>query len=229
MKVLAIQHDAADPPAAAGEIVTNLGHELTTIRLDRGDKIPATPDADMLMTFGGGFSFTQGEPPPWFAAEQKLIRDYVDTQRKVLGICLGSQMISSALGGKVRRNDQVEVGWHPVESVPGSSSCLTDLFTQPTHVFHWHQDTFSIPDGAKHVLRSQGCDNQGFVIDDRVFAFQCHLEANEKTVRTFLAVSKLWRQDSRFVQTEQEIVGGVDQYFPHQQELLQRILVRLMQ
>ena len=94
----------------AGEIALQFGHEITTIRLDRGDKIPTTADADMLMSFGGGISLTNDEQPDWVAAEQQLIRQYADSGRRVLGICLGSQMVATALGATVRRNREPEVG-----------------------------------------------------------------------------------------------------------------------
>lgn len=227
MKILAIQHDAADPPAHAGTVACELGHELQTIRLDRGDQIPTRADADMLMTFGGGISLTDSECPDWVAAEQQLIRKYVDSDRRVLGICLGSQMVAAALGATVRRNEQPEAGWHRVESVAGQGSAIGGLFNDDPIVFHWHQDTFDIPDGATHILRSDACAHQGFTIDDRVVALQFHLEANAKTVNTFLAVSQLWRREAPFIQTESQITTGIETHLPDQQALLREVLQKI--
>ena len=135
MKIIAIQHDAADPPAMAGEIALQLGHEITTIRLDRGDKIPTTADADMLMSFGGGISLTNDEQPDWVAAEQQLIRQYADSGRRVLGICLGSQMVATALGATVRRNREPEVGWHNIYRVETAKSAIANLFPESQRFF----------------------------------------------------------------------------------------------
>ena len=208
----------------AGEIALQLGHEITTIRLDRGDKIPTTADADMLMSFGGGISLTNDEQPDWVAAEQQLIRQYADSGRRVLGICLGSQMVATALGATVRRNREPEVGWHNIYRVETAKSAISNLFPESQKVFHWHQDTFGIPDGAEHLFRSDGCDHQGFTIEGRIVALQFHLEANEKTVSTFLAVSKLWRQEKPFVASENEINAGTQKYLPAQKALLEKLL-----
>ena len=237
MKVLAIQHDAADPPATAGEVVLGLGHQLEVIQIGKGDAIPQVADADLLMTFGGGISFARGSGagpdgfPPWVAKEQALIRQYAQTGRRVLGICLGSQMIASALGAKVRRNEEPEVGWHtvrPTEVAGDVSEIAASAIPEPLTVFHWHQDTFDIPDGATHWLRSAACENQAYVIDDRIFGMQFHLEATEKTVKTFMAVSRLWRQDARFVQTEQEIIAGATKYLNAQRTALENLLTGLL-
>ncbi|QDT08304.1 type 1 glutamine amidotransferase [Planctomycetes bacterium K23_9] len=228
MKILAIQHDAADPPAHAGTVVQELGHDLTVVKLDRGDTIPATADADLLMTFGGAISLSDSDLPDWVAAEQDLIREYARTGRRVLGICLGSQMVAVALGATVQRNRGPEVGWHKVQPIGTADSAIAKIFAEESTVFHWHRDTFGIPDGADHILKSDGCDHQGFTIEDRIVGLQFHLEANEKTVNTFLFVSGLWRQDSPFVQSEIAITEGIQTHLPHQQELLEQVLEQLL-
>ena len=169
------------------------------------------------MMFGGGISLTSTDLPSWVELERKLIRDYVDQGRRVLGICLGSQLLASALGATVKRNPQPEVGWHLVHRVddPPTAGVAQGL-PQQMRVFHWHQDTFGIPDGATWLYRSDACQHQAFVLDDRVFGFQFHFEANERTVKTFLAVSNLWRRQSTSVQSQAEITGGIESHLPDQ-------------
>ncbi|MGB7343635.1 MAG: type 1 glutamine amidotransferase [Pirellulaceae bacterium] len=229
MKITAIQHDAADPPAHAATVAADLGHELKVIRLDRGDGIPTVADADMLMTFGGAISLTTSEQPEWVIQEQSLIRKYAESGRRVLGICLGSQMVAAALGATVRRNEQPEAGWHTVDHVAESTSAIGELFRDSPTVFHWHQDTFGIPDGAQHILRSAATHHQGFTIDDRIVGLQFHLEANKKTVETFLFVSQLWRQNAPHVQSEQAIREGIETYLRGQQQLLRSLLDQMKQ
>jgi GMP synthase-like glutamine amidotransferase len=91
-------------------------------------------------------------------------------------------------------------------------------------VLQWHQDTFDIPPGARRLFKSEACDNQAFTMDDRVFGFQFHLEANAKTVSTFLAVSSHWKQDAPFTQSEVEINQGLETHLPAQAEILERFL-----
>lgn len=225
MKILIIQHSAADFPATAGEVIERLGIPVETLRVDKHDPYPETADADALIMFGGGISLTADELPPWVAQEQQLVRRYVNEGRRVLGICLGSQMLAAALGCEVRRNREPEIGWHAIERVESAaSSKLASEFPDPLTVLQWHQDTFDIPPGARRLFRSEACDNQGYAIDDRVFGFQFHLEASARTVRTFLAVSNVWKQQAPYVQSEAEINAGVEAYLPTQAETLERFL-----
>ena len=228
MKVLAIQHDAADPPAAAGEIVKRLDHELTVIRIDRGDLIPDTVNADLLMSFGGGVSLSGDDLPNWVADEQELVRRYIDADRRVLGVCLGGQMIAAALGEKVRRNEHIELGWHEVRKTDAASKTFQWL-PETARVLHWHQDTFGVPTGALHLYESDACRHQAFVIDDRIFAFQFHIEAREETVRVFNQVSPLRRKAGPFVQDEQHVLGGIDAYLPDQISMLESVMRNLLQ
>jgi len=225
MKILVIQHSAADRPAAVAELIDRLGHAVQTIRIDRQDAVPTTVDADALMMFGGAISLTSTELPPWVAQEQSLIRRYVNEGRRVLGICLGAQLLASALGAGVRPNRQPEIGWHEIERVDDSqSSNLAGVFPDRLTVLQWHQDTFEIPSGSTRLFKSQACDNQAFTIDDRVFGFQFHMEADPKTVRTFLAVSEKWKQQGPYVQSESEIAAGIETHLPAQTESLSKFL-----
>ncbi len=225
MKILVIQHSAADSPATASDTIDRYGDQVQTIRIDKGEAIPDSVDADVLMTFGGAISLAGPIHPPWVAHEQALIREYVGHGRRVLGICLGSQMVASALGGRVRRNAEPEIGWHTIEQMGElKSPVVAETFPQQMTVLQWHQDTFEIPPGATHLFRSQACENQGFTIDDRVFAFQFHLEASPRTVDIFLAVSDLAKQPRPFVQSEPEIIRGKEVHLRQQTETLERFL-----
>lgn len=225
MKILIIQHSAADRPATVAEVLDRSGHVVETIRLDRNEAIPTAITADAMMTFGGGMSLTSEGLPPWVAQEQELIRAYVNEGRKVFGICLGSQILASALGARVQRNVRPEIGWHEIERVAGSgSSRLAKLIPDRLRVLQWHQDTFGIPAGAQHLFRSDACENQAFAIDDRVFGFQFHMEADPKTVSTFLAVSEAWKQTGPSIQSESEIMAGIDAYMPQQSHVLGEFL-----
>jgi GMP synthase-like glutamine amidotransferase len=225
LRVQLIQHSAADAPAAIGPLLDQLGHGVSIVRVDRGDPIPEHPDSDLLMMFGGGISLTSEDLPPWVDAERELIRRYVDQGRRVLGTCLGSQLVASALGATVRRNPQPEVGWHRVVRVADApTSGVAASLPEQLVAFHWHQDTFAIPPGARRLYESEACRNQAFAIDDHVFGFQFHFEANERTVRTFVAVSKLWRQQADHVQSEPEILDGIDAYLANQNDQLRRFL-----
>ena len=199
-----------------------------SVRIDRQEPIPKTVECDALMTLGGPFRLTATHQPDWIAEEQELIRQYVDQDRRVMGICLGSQILASALGASVRRNHQPEVGWHTVTRVSDQSRIVNEAFPDRLSVFQWHRDTFEIPPGATRLLESSMCQNQAYTIDDRVFGFQFHLEADERTIRTFLAVSPLRNQQGAAVQTASEIMKGTLSYLPRQIDLLNSFLTRFL-
>ena len=138
-------------------------------------------------------------------------------------------MVARALGAKVRRNAEPEIGWHAIERVAGKESPLVaDVLPESTTVLQWHQDTFDIPPGATHLFRSQACENQGFTIEDRVFVFQFHMEASPRTVDLFLAASDLWKRQRPFVQSRPEIVRGKEIHLPAQTEVLGKFLERFL-
>lgn len=228
MRILVIQHSAADSAAAAAPILDILGHEVATIRIDRGDNIPTAVEYDALLLFGGPHGLTNGEIPAWIAEEQALIQNYVDKDRKVMGICLGAQIVASALGAKVRRNEQPEVGWHRVVRVANDSQTSVDAFPEEMTVFQWHQDTFGIPTGATRLFESEACIHQAFGIDERVFGFQFHLEANERTVRMFQAISALSKKKGEYIQREEEVLAGITSHLPRQTDRLRSFLTRFL-
>ncbi|MGI9472255.1 MAG: type 1 glutamine amidotransferase [Rubripirellula sp.] len=228
IRILVVQHSAADSLAAAQPVLDILGHEVVTVRIDRKDPIPKSVECDAMITLGGPYGLTAEKIPEWIADEQALIRKYVDQDRRVMGICLGSQILASALGANVRRNEQPEVGWHKVSRVSDQSAIANAAFTDQMTVFQWHQDTFEIPSGAIQLFESATCVNQSYSIDERIFGFQFHLEANERTIRTFMAVSPLLKRRCESVQTESEILEGVPVFLPRQVDRLTSFLCRFL-
>jgi GMP synthase-like glutamine amidotransferase len=107
------------------------------------------------------------------------IGDAVTRGVPVLGICLGSQLIASAMGARVYRNPQPEHGWFPVEATSADDAAFQfpDRFT----TFHSHGDTFDLPRGAVQLARTAACENQAFQIGRRTIGLQFHLESNAES------------------------------------------------
>ncbi len=228
MRVLVIQHSAADSLAAAESVMAELGHEIITVRIDRQHPIPKSVDCDAMIMLGGPYPLTMQNRPDWIANEQELVRRYVDAGRRILGICLGAQILASALGATVHRNAQAELGWHTIRRTSEPASLADKSLPPQMTVFQWHRDTFEIPKGAKHLYESGGCRNQAFSLNDRVYGFQFHLEADLRTIRTFLAVSKYRKLAGSGIQTETEIMAGIDQHLPDQTKHMSSFLARLL-
>jgi GMP synthase-like glutamine amidotransferase len=135
---------------------------------------------------------------PWIPKVLKLIREAVAADVPVLGHCLGGQLMSKALGAKVTRNRIKELGWLKVTAIdsPESRHWLDGLPPQ-FEAFHWHGETFAIPPGATHILRSRYCRNQAYVLGKHL-ALQCHVEMTPALVRS-------WAHDG-----EREIAAALD-------------------
>lgn len=225
LKITLIQHTAVDSPGITTSVLERNQVASQVIRVDQGDRIPTRVDSDVLMTFGGPVALHLPDPPPWVDHERELIRQYVASGRRVFGICLGAQLIASALGAKTGPNAEPEFGWHPVHRTALSDqSKLANLLPRNSTVLHWHRNTFALPDGAVHLYQSDACCHQGFCIDDQIIGFQFHPEATAKTVDYYLKVANPSSIEGRYVQTPEQIQRGVAEYLEDQNEMLRRFL-----
>lgn len=232
LKVAIIQHTAVDSPGVVLHWIETHDLDCQVIRIDQKDDIPNAPDADILMSFGGPQSLHLPDQPDWVHQERSLMQQYVNSGRRVLGICLGAQMLASAMGAETMPNEQPEVGWHMISRVDASQTSHSGGISagqlaglpERARVLHWHQNTFALPDGATHLYRSDACANQGFAMDDRAIGFQFHPEVTEKTIRYFLQVSGLVRKQGKHVQSREEIEAGIQEYRDDQAAWFQSFL-----
>lgn len=220
-----IQHTAADSPATLVPILEKLGVATTVIRLDRADEIPTSISGEILMTFGAPISLLEKNVPNWVQKEEELLRCTLEQDKAVLGVCFGAQLLASVLGGGIVANQTAEVGWHrvwksKVINHPGRFLNLPNDF----NAFHWHRNRFEIPEGATRLYQSEACENQAFQWGERVAGFQFHFEANEKTVRSFLLASDLWKIDSKSVQGREEIFRQTKSFLETQQMHLEEFM-----
>lgn len=176
MKPIAIfRHHPHEGPGYLAHILEKAQVPYQVIRIDRGDALPARVDNLSGLVFMGG-PMSVNDDLPWIAEELTLIRAAAAAKLPVLGHCLGGQLISKALGGQVTANPVREIGWYPVQTVehPATRDWLPGLPAE-FEVFHWHGETFSIPQDALPLLRGENCIHQAFAIDN-MLALQCHIE-----------------------------------------------------
>ena len=148
-----------------------------------GVPFPVTRDFDWLVIMGGPMNVYEETKYPWLAEEKTFIKHAVDSGKLIIGLCLGAQLISCVLGGKVTRNSHKEIGWFPVTLTRKARSLpLFSFLPENPLVFQWHGDTFSIPTEAVHLAESEACKNQAFMYGDRIFAFQFHLENTREII-----------------------------------------------
>jgi GMP synthase-like glutamine amidotransferase len=103
----------------------------------------------------------QIENYPNLITEVDVLREAIDQDMSVLGICLGAQLLAKALGGSVHRNPQREIGWYDINlTSAGAADPVLSAFTQRQQVFQWHEDGIKLPEDAVHLASSPASDVQ---------------------------------------------------------------------
>jgi GMP synthase-like glutamine amidotransferase len=156
---------------------------------------------------GGPMSVNDEAAHAWLAAEKKFIREVIESGRPVLGVCLGAQLIASAMGAKVTANAEKEIGWFPVEAT-ATQDASTFRFPPRTDVFHWHGETFELPPGAVLLADSAGCRHQAFQLGGTVIGLQFHLETTPESARQIVSNCRDELIPARYVQSEEEILSA---------------------
>jgi GMP synthase (glutamine-hydrolysing) len=140
-----------------------------------------------LVVMGGPMNVDETDKYPALAAEVVWMRNAVEAEIPVLGVCLGSQLLAKALGARVYANRVKEIGWYDIELV--SSATDDPLFAglpQTINVFQWHGDTFDLPARAVHLARSPQCENQAFRFGKSAYGLQFHLEVTDEIIDDWL-------------------------------------------
>jgi len=200
-RAVCLEHVAFEGPANIARWCTQRGVDLTRVRLDRGDPLPPTDEFDLLIAMGGPMGADQDDRYAWMKSEKVLLREAVATGRAVLGVCLGAQLLAAAHGAGIRRNEHKEIGWFPVDAVDRDATGQIGL-PERFVAFHWHGDTFDLPDGAIHLYRSAACHHQAFLLGERAIGLQFHVEATVRSVELLLR------------HAQNEITGGTFEQAP---------------
>lgn len=187
LRIHYIQHAPFEGLGSIEAWITARGHRLACTRQFAGDPLPSTETFDWLIVMGGPMGVGDEAAYPWLAPEKRCIRAAIDAGKTVLGICLGAQLIASALGAAVYPAPAKEIGWHPVRrSDIGRDHPLLAAMPDEFTVFHWHGDTFDLPAGAQLLASSEGCRHQAFIVGDRVVGLQFHFEVTPQGVEQML-------------------------------------------
>ncbi len=187
-QILIFRHLANEGPGYLAEFLQRNGVAYTIIAIDKNQPVPESLENVAGLVFMGG-PMSVNDPLPWIADEIWLIQQAFRQNLPMLGHCLGGQLISKALGGRVGPNPVKEIGWLPVQRTldSGVQDWLRGL-PENFEAFHWHGETFSIPSGATTILSSAECPYQGFVIGNTL-ALQCHVEMTADMVRDWAQVN----------------------------------------
>lgn len=249
MKVHWFQHVEFEGLGLIEPWLRTRGHEVSVTRWWAGEIVaPAVLEGcDWLVVMGGPMNVYQHRDHPWLPAEKAAIAAAVHAGKRVLGVCLGAQLLADVLGGKVMQNAEREIGWWPVRAVapraPASPPPATNLvptqgdapsgagafeFPAEVTVLHWHGDTFTLPPGATPLAESAACARQAFAWGPRVLALQFHLEMDVTAVAKIAdACANELEPGAVWVQSVERIAEGARRHGAEASALLDRLLTAL--
>jgi GMP synthase-like glutamine amidotransferase len=188
LRVLVLQHIACEPPGVFEDVLGERGASLHRVELDEGDALPDWRGFDAIVAMGGPMSANDEAELPWLATEKTLIREAVQDGRPFWGVCLGVQLLASALGARVYAGSSPEVGLLPVELTPDArQDPVFGALREELVTLQWHGDTFDLPDGATLLASSPAYANQAFRVR-RAYGVQFHLEVSAEMTREWARV-----------------------------------------
>lgn len=191
-KVLVFQHVPYEPLGTLDPLLKEYGFRLRYVNFGREpEQRPALDRYEALIILGGPMSSEQIDSYPNLITEVEIIREAVDRDMSVLGICLGAQLIAKALGGTVARNEIREIGWYDVQvTEAGLCDPVLSTFKPTQEVFQWHEDGITLPANtdAEILASSAASPVQAFRHGEHVYGFQFHLEVNRPLIERWLTV-----------------------------------------
>ena len=212
MKVQVLQHVPFEGIGSIQGWMDARGAAVSTTRFFQPGALPTPRDFDWLIVMGGPMSVNDESVHTWLPPEKRLIAHAIQAGKTVLGICLGAQLIASALGARVIPNPHKEIGWFPVRRYPGPDTEIARLFEDGTEVFHWHGETFDLPAGAVGFLHSDACRNQAFLVGSRVVGLQFHIETTPQSAALLIANSREELVTGPYIQTEDGMLARPDRF-----------------
>ena len=188
--------------------ITQNNYSLSYTRFYENYQLPNHEDIDWLIIMGGPMSVGDLKEYPWLAEEKRFIKQAIECGKTVIGICLGSQLIADVLGSKVYPNKQKEIGWFDIFSTNESSknSILTG-FESRFPVFHWHGDTFDLPEECVRLFESEACLNQAFLYKENVLGLQFHFEVTEESMKQMVVHGANELIENKTIQSADKILS----------------------
>jgi len=187
-RVCVFQHIACEDLGTFAEVLAARGFTADYVRLFAGDLVPVDwSNAAALIFLGGPMSVNDEARYPYLAAEKTVIRSALARRTPTLGVCLGAQLIASAAGSRVFPGVRPEVGWAAVSlTMEGRQDPLLAPLADLGAVFHWHGETFDLPQGAVRLAFSALTMNQAFRLGQTTYGLQFHLEVDAAMIEAWI-------------------------------------------
>lgn len=197
MKALIIQHTEATPPGTTIEWLQQ-NHIAYDIYFFSSQK-KVTSEYDFFFICGGGMNVDDEELFPWLTIEKQFIKKLIREKKKIIGLCLGAQLLAESLGGKVFKAPHWEAGWQNINLKRGGI----------LRAFEWHGCQFLSPPDSTVIASNEACSHQAFSYGEKIIAFQFHPEATrEWIVERANDIEK--PADAKYVQSKNEMIMEIE-------------------
>lgn len=229
MRIHFIQHVHFESPGYLLEWAIAQQHHISFTKIYESVSFPAVDAIDLLVIMGGPMGVYEEDKYAWLNAEKAFISAVIAAGTKVLGICLGAQLIAEVAGAKVYPNIEKEIGWWPMHKIINDKTHpLTATLPAEFITFHWHGDTFDLPPGALHLFATPACPHQGFLLNDQVAGLQFHLEATPALVTQMLQHGQDELVSASFIQPGQQMQEQSNLYAASQQKHLETFIASFL-
>lgn len=210
-----VRHDDFELPGGIATWMSARGWRSGEVRFFRNGeaRVPSPDEVENLVIMGGTMSANDDASLPWLRGEKRWISEVITSGAKVLGICLGAQILASILGGRVYRNAHREIGWFPVRRTPEwTGSTFASAIPEVHESFLWHSDAFELPAGAIRLAASDATANQAFVWRERIVGVQFHPEMTREGAEAIVATSAHEIVPGPFVQEPESFLAGPERF-----------------
>ena len=225
MNICCLKHVSFEGPGSIAQWARSRGHDLKIVEVYLGGDFPELNSFDCLLVMGGPMNIYEDKKYPWLIPEKALIRQAIQSGKQVVGVCLGAQLIADALDVPVSRGHSSEIGWFAIER---SADCPPEFaLPERLRTCHWHGDTFALPAGARLLASSAAYPNQGFLYEDRILAWQCHLEATPDSLQALVHNCAEEITDGPYIMDADTLLSEPAETYASMQQFLFRQLDRL--
>ena len=197
MRILILQHNRIEHAGILRRFLSEDGHDWLSIQIDESESIPPLDGFDALWVTGGTTEEWVKDPFPLFLDEIELIRQAVETRgMPFLGICMGHQLLATALGGECARLKQPEIGVLPVQlTEEGATGIIFDDVPETFKSIQWHNfEVTKMPAGSVCLATSPNCSVQAMSWGPRAYSMQFHLEIDSEILANWMAIPDYKRQ-----------------------------------